>query len=361
MINMDIKKLLEENSPIVDKIIEKYIPRNFTKKSIEFMLGKPSYGYTAEPLTKALSEPIWNLLDRGGKRWRPALFLLIVEALGGDPEKVFDFVIIPEVVHNGTLVTDDVEDNSDFRRGKPCLHKIFGNDIAINAGESMYYLPTLVFLKNKDKFPAEVLLNAYEIYVQEMIRVTSGQATDIAWHKGIADADNISENEYLQMCANKTGCLARMSAKLGALLAGGSEKQIEKLGKLAETIGVAFQIQDDILNLSAASDSAQFVKEYIGSDISEGKRTLLIIHTLKNANEKDRKRLLKILKMHTKDKKIIEEAISIIKKYDSFSYAKEFARKMVRNVWVETDKLLPNSEAKEKLKAFADYLVERDI
>lgn len=301
---------------------------------------------------------MWDLLNRGGKRWRPVLFLLIAEALGGDPKKYLDLVVVPEVIHNGTLMVDDIEDQSETRRGKPCTHKIFGEDIAINAGNTMYYLPLLVLMKNKDKLSDKVLVKLYETYTQEMINVSSGQGTDIAWHKGIANSDNITEAEYMQMCAYKTGCLSRMSAKLGAIVAGAGDDTVEKIGKFAEAIGVAFQIQDDVL--SASGEAFQKKKGY-GDDITEGKRTLIVINTLKKAGEKDRKRLIEILNIHTRDEKLITEALGILKKYGGVDYAKGVAKEMVRNTWKEVDSILKPSDAKEKLKKFVDYLVERSI
>ncbi len=358
---IDIEKFLKEQGGMIDKVIEKFIPRKFTKDNIEFVCGKPRYEYNIEAPNKAVAEPIWDFLDRGGKRWRPVLFLLIAEALGGDPKKFMDFVVIPEVVHNGTLMHDDIEDSSEERRGKPCTYKIFGVDVAINAGHEMYYLPLLPLMKNRDKFDADTLVSIYEIYGQELLNLGMGQAMDIAWHKGLANADNISEKQYLQMCAYKTGTLARMSAKIASVLAGADKGTIETLGKFAESIGVAFQIQDDVLNLTATSGKNNFTDEQIGSDISEGKRTLMVIHTLQKADEQDRKRLIEILNMHTKERTLKTEAIEIIKKYGAVQYAVGFEKKMIRDVWEEVDKLLKPSEAKEKLRAFAQFLVDRDF
>jgi geranylgeranyl diphosphate synthase, type I len=357
----DIKELLKAKAPEIDKIIEKYVPKQYTKESMVFTSKEPRYEYPIEAANKSISEPIWDLLGRGGKRWRPYFFLLVIEALGKNPKDFEEFVAIPEVVHNGTLLVDDIEDSSDLRRGKPCVHKTFGVDIAINAGNMMYYLPLLTLMKNKGKIDNETLIKMYEIYGQEMINVHFGQGFDIAWHKGVANADNIKEKEYLQMCAYKTGTLARMSAKIAAVLAEANEGQVEAIGKFAETIGVGFQIQDDILNLSANSNDAQFVKEYIGSDITEGKRTLIIIKTLNEASEEDRKRLLEILRMHTKDFELKQEAIEIVKKYGAIEYSKGYARDMVKGAWEEVDKIFLKSEAKENLKLFVDFLVEREI
>ncbi len=356
---IDIQKLLAEKQPMIDRVIEKYIPRKFDRAALDFLCGKPRFEYNTEAPQKAIAEPVWEFLDRGGKRWRPYLFLTVAEALGGDSEKYLDFVVISEVVHNGSLMIDDIEDSSEERRGKPCTYKLFGIDIAVNAGNIMYYLPLLSLAKNKDKFDTRMLLKIYEIYSQEMVNIHFGQAMDIAWHKGIANADAVTEKEYLQMCAYKTGTLARMSAKIAAVLAGASDDTIEKMGHFAESIGVAFQIQDDILNLIGK----EFVEKKggFGEDITEGKRSLMVIHTLQKANAQDKKRLLEILSMHTTDQKLRNEAIAIIKKYKAVEYAKDFAAKMVKETWAEVDKILNPSQAKEKLKAFAYYLIEREI
>lgn len=356
---IDIEKLLLEKKPVIDRVIEKFIPRKFDKNSLEFVCGKPRYEYNIEAPNKAIAEPVWEFLDRGGKRWRPYLFLTVSEALGSNSEKYLDFVVIPEVVHNATLMHDDIEDSSEERRGKPCTYKLFGIDIAINAGHTMYYMPLLSLIKNKNKFDSKTILKIYEIYAQEMINLGFGQSMDISWHKGIANADSVSEKEYLQMCAYKTGTLARMSAKIAAVLAGADEASIEKVGKFAESIGVAFQIQDDILNIVGEKFAEK--KGGLGEDITEGKRTLMVIHTLQKASPQDRKRLIEILNMHTTNQNLRDEAIAIIKKYGSVEYAKNFARKMVQETWNEVDKILKPSPAKEKLKAFAYYMIERDI
>ncbi|MBX5320928.1 MAG: polyprenyl synthetase family protein [Candidatus Bathyarchaeota archaeon] len=357
--NLDIERLLEEKAPLIDKAIEKYIPRIFSKKALIFKVNPPKYAYNIEAINKAVAEPIWEFLDRGGKRWRPTLFLLICEALGKNPEEYVDYAIIPEVVHNGTLMIDDIEDASELRRGKPCTYKIYGLDVAVNAGNTMYYLPLLPLMENRQKIGTEKLAKVYEIYVQEMISLSLGQAMDIAWHKGLANADQIGEKEYLQMCAYKTGTLARMAAKIAAVLADADDELVEKLGHFAESIGVAFQIQDDVLDLTGEEFAEK--KGGRGQDITEGKRTLMVIHTLKVSKAQDKRRLIEILKMHTSDQKLRDEAIAIMQKYGSIDYAKNFARKILEESWKNVEKLLPESEAKEKLNVFARFLIERKI
>ncbi len=345
---MDIEKELEKNSKMVDKCIEKYIPRKYGPRTAEFAFGKARYKYNIEAATKSLSEPVWDLLDRGGKRWRPALFLMTAEALGADAGKYLDLVVPIEIIHNGSLVLDDIEDSSELRRGKPCTHKIFGVDVAVNAGTAMFYLPLLVMLKNKMKLPKEKLLRLYEIYSQELINIHLGQGMDIAWHKNLAKPSSV--DEYLQMCAFKTGTLARVAAKFGAVVAGADRETIEKMGRLAEAIGIGFQIQDDILDV--VSKDEKWGKSY-GNDIHEGKRTLMVIHAMKHRKGK---RLLEILDMHTSDRKMVDEAIGILRDAGSIEYARNFARDIVSKAWKEAKPLMKKTDV---LEAFVEFAVER--
>jgi len=353
----EIEKILLQYKPLIDKAIAKSIPREFKGKALERIAGKPAYAYDEHSITKSIAEPIWDLLDRGGKRLRPALTLITIEALGKNPFKFIDFATIPEIVHSGTLLCDDVEDNSDFRRGKPCIHKIYGEDVAINAGNAMYFLPLKVIMQSK--LPDKTKNALYEAYAQEMVNVSLGQGMDIYWHRGLKQ--DISEKEYLQMCAYKTGCLTRMAVKIGAVLGGANAKQFQALSKFAETIGVGFQIQDDVLNLTSGEENkkemgGEYGKE-IGGDVSEGKITLMVIYALKHSPKAYR--LQQILKMHTKDPKLILEAIGIMKECGAMDYARAYARKMVESAWAGAGKVLKENQGKRKLKALADYLIER--
>jgi geranylgeranyl diphosphate synthase type I len=355
----EIVDYLEKLKPEIDRVIEKYLPKRATKRWLEFVFGKPRYTFSKKAAQKALIEPTWEFLSRGGKRWRPVLFLLITEAVGGDVKKVKDFVVIPELIHEGSIIVDDLEDQGELRRGKPCLHKIFGEDIAINAGNFLYFFPLLALIKNKNKFKPKVINRAYEVYNQEMINIHLGQGTDIYWHKG--KAKKITEKEYLQMCAFKTGCLSRMAAKLAIILSEGSEKIAEAAGKVAEAMGVAFQIQDDILDITLTGKEREGFGKSFGNDIKEGKRTLMVIHTLKKATKRDKKRLIEILNKHTDDLEERKEAIEIIKKYDSIEYAKGVAKKIMREAWETADRVLKPSPAKKRLNEFINYLIERQI
>lgn len=353
MIKMGNKIFEEMKEEIgeIDKAIEDLIPRGFDGW-LEEMFGESRWVYDIGALDGAIAKPVWNLLDRGGKRWRPFLMKLCYESVGGDG--VIDkFLPIVEVIHNGTLMIDDIEDGSDVRRGSSCIHKIYGEDVAINAGNAMYYLPMLSVMRD-DSLDLKMKIRIYELVNEEMIKISFGQGMDIFWHGG---GGVPSEKEYLQMCAFKTGTLARMAAKLGGILGGASDEVVEALGEFAESLGVAFQIQDDILNVCP---SENWGKDF-GDDISEGKRTLLVIRALDVLDKEKIKDLIGILDLKTKNKVLIGEAVAMIRNSDAISYSDKVARNLVREAWVKLDEILVASDVKDKLKMFSDFVVEREI
>jgi geranylgeranyl pyrophosphate synthase len=147
-----------------------------------------------------------------------------------------------------------------------------------------------------------------------------------------------------------------MSAKLGAILGKANTKQTEALGKFAESIGIAFQIQDDILNITEKGWGKEF-----GEDITEGKKTLPVIKTLIKANKEEGNTLLTILNSKTKSKEKIEEAISIIEKHKAIDYSKKKAQKLVKEAWENLNPLIDDSKSKRTLKQLADFLINRQI
>ncbi len=350
----DIMEYLREKKPIIDAAMEKYLPRNLGQDYAAWAFGKPRYSYDTDSLRKSLSEPAWDLLGRGGKRWRPALFLLISELLGADSRKLADFVVIPEFIHNGTLMVDDCEDLGELRRGKPCTHKIYGQDIAINTGNFLYFMPLLAL--REAGIDENRRIRAYEAYAQEMINVSVGQALDIWWHKG--GASGVTEKHYLQMCAYKTGTLARLAARLAVILSGGSGETERLLGRLAESLGIAFQIQDDVLSASQGEFTR---KKGFGDDITEGKRSLLVIHCLNTAPDAERKELLDILDKHTRDPRLIQRALDILDRNGCIDYARDFSRKIVEEAWKEAEPELPDNPARETLESLMRFVIERKI
>jgi geranylgeranyl pyrophosphate synthase len=350
-VTLFVEKLIDERRDKIEKAVEKYFPRDINLDHMIFTCGKPTYEYDIESAQEGIHKPGRDLIDRGGKRWRPVLMMLIIDALGNNSDDFLDFIVIPEIIHNGTLIIDDIEDNSYLRRGRPTIHQIYGTDIAINAGNAMYYIPLLSLIKQRKKFSAELLANIYEIYAQEMINIAYGQGADVYWHKG--KMRDISVEKYLQMAAYKTGTLARMSAKIGAKLAGANNNLVKLVGDFSESIAVAFQIQDDILNLQ------EMVGKEFGEDIKEGKQSLMVIRALQQLPIKESKRLIVLLDKHTDDPVLIKEAIDIIKSTDAFEFSKNIASNLVKDSWKNLEDNLSESEAKNNLRMLANFLIQR--
>jgi len=353
-----IEELMNEYIPLINKSIENYLPRQFDQKSLEHYFDVPKYAYDINGANKALLDPVWDLLDRGGKRWRPVLLAIISKSIGGKLEDVLPVAFMCEIIHNGSLVIDDIEDDSLMRRGKPCLHILYKMDIAINAGCFMYFAPLKIFqlLRKEGKYSETVINRAYELYSDEMIKIHLGQGLDIWWHNGNR---NPSIDEYLQMCAYKTGTLARLSARLAVLFSNGSNELIDEIGSFAEAIGVSFQIQDDILNIVGEEFSQKI--SCVGEDVYEGKRSLMAIHSIINAPKEESARLVEILNMKTRDQNLIQEAINIMKKNNSIEFATNFAKDLVTKAWTNIEPLLPNNDYKTQIYAFTQYLIKRKV
>ena len=353
MSERDVLEMLSEYGSLVDEAIERLAPREIGLDYLERYYGRARYAYEPRALTMGISKPFWELLGRGGKRWRPALTILTYEALGGSHEEILDFAALPEIIHNATLIVDDVEDGSLMRRGGPCIHRIYGVDIAINAGNALYYIPVHIVLKRLDGVKASTLAR---LYVEQMVRLSLGQTMDIAWHRGLVD--EITEEQYLQMCAFKTGSMSRLAVELACIVAGCSDDVRSRLGDFGESIGVAFQIQDDLLNLTG--DEARYGKE-LGGDITEGKKTILTVYALRHLPKDDAARLREILSMHTRERSLISEAIELVKRSGADKYARQVSARIVTESWSMAEKLLEPSEARDKLAMLSKFLIERSL
>ncbi len=353
---MEIKPFLKKYALLVDKEIENFIPRKATKEWIESALGKTIFELDLDAYTAGVNVPVWDLLDRGGKRFRPLLTCICSEAVGGKWEEGMKVAPIVELIHNGTLCQDDVEDDSQARRGQPCMHHKFGVDTAVNTGTIMYFWPMARIMNDDFLLGEEKKMKIYDLFIKELLRVCSGQTWDIAWHHG---GFTPNEKQYLNMCLSKTGVLTKFACQLGAIIGNATEKQYEALGKFGQIVGVGFQIQDDILELT--EDAFKEGKGSIGGDIHEGKRTLIVIRTLEIAEEEDKKRLIEILDSHTEKNEEIKEALAIINKYDGISYSKKKAEALVESAWKEVNSVLQENNAKNILKKFAEYLVDRKM
>ncbi len=342
----DIKKVLTEIKPLIDREIEKHIPR--------------------EGMPQVLFDGCWKYFDYGGKRFRPALIALSCEALGG---KVVDTTIAGaalEIAHTFFLIHDDIEDFSETRRGNPCLHMTYGTPHAINMGDYLFFKVYETLLSGKDLWGTEKTLKIAEL-MTEMFKVTGeGQAMEIDQRDR-----NLSEATmewYEKMSLNKTGYYSGGSpCAIGAIIANGTEEQIKALKNFGFAIGIAFQIQDDILNLTMPEEEVKvapgtggggYGKDFAG-DLKEGKRTLTLVHTFQNASEDEKNRMRELVgkKDITLEEK--KKIIGIMNRLGSIDYAKNYAKKMMEDAVEKMKSKIPETEGRKKLESIAKFLIER--
>jgi octaprenyl-diphosphate synthase len=220
-----------------------------------------------QELAYPLAAPVKVLIQAGGKRWRPLLLVLCAElALDSDnAESAYLLTPLVEFVHTASLVHDDIEDSSDTRRGKPAAHISWGVDTALNAASWLYFKAAECI----QTFDSDIKNQLYALYIEELRRLHLGQAMDIAWHKDKKLFPSVED--YLTMVHCKTGTLASLAAKAG-MIAGGGQRRADAVGAAAAHLGAAFQILDDVTNLSTGNPGKKR-----GDDVVEGKKSYIIL------------------------------------------------------------------------------------
>ena len=291
-----------------------------------------------------------HLIKAGGKKIRPALVLLTAEAVGGNIEGAYKTAAAVELIHTFSLIHDDIMDADEMRRGKPSVHTLWGEPMAILAGDILFSLAfELVAQTQVDDVPASRVIKALNTVVDACIKICEGQACDMSFEEKF----DVGESEYLNMIYKKTAALIAAATKSGAIIGGGTAEQVEALSQYGELIGMAFQIQDDYLDV--VSDEEELGKP-VGSDIVEGKMTLMVVHTLSVASPEDKEELIFILK--SGDESNTQRAIDIFNKYGSIDYTRDIALDNVNRAKDLLD-LLDDSPAKEALYDLADFMLQR--
>jgi len=329
---MDIEEILRQRASIFDRALN----GNLTPREPKIFYDALRY----IPLS-------------GGKRLRPIIAMLSCEVVGGVPENTIPFGVSLEYMHNATLVHDDIIDKDKWRRGMPTTHEKFGLPFAILAGDALigetykmlsYLAPpelNSVTYKELIRSIADAAKNFYE-----------GEAMDIEFAKRF----DVSIPEYMIMIEKKTGQLYYLAGKGGALIGKGNRNEIENLAKYGLLFGLMFQMKDDLLNI--LTEQTSLGKQKIGSDILNGKRTLMVVHTLTEADENQKKKLVKILGNQKATQKDVLEIIDIFKKLGSIDYAQNKLNEFSSQA-KELLEIFEKSESKDFLTALAEYSVTR--
>lgn len=223
-----------------------------------------------------LYAPIIYSMSGGGKRLRPVLLLIACEAFGGNIDKAMPAAMAVEVFHNFTLLHDDIMDNADTRRGKPSVFAKWGANVAILSGDAML----ITAYKMLSALDADSLSRVMSLFNDMAIEVCEGQQYDMDFES----MDSVAVEDYILMIERKTSALLSGSAMIGATLAGAKDDDIKKLYRFATELGLAFQLQDDMLD----SFGDEALGKKIGGDILEGKKTYLMVQAMNRASDEER-------------------------------------------------------------------------
>lgn len=317
-----IEEALQKRAKLVDDAIARYIP-----------LTPP----------EALYHAMRHLLDAGGKRLRPSALILAAEATGGKAKNVLPAAVAIELIHNFTLIHDDIMDEADIRRGLATVHKKWGLAGAIIAGDALYS-KAFEILSTSNSEPGR-LVESIELMSKTCTDICEGQWMDIDFQT----RDIVTEKEYLHMVEKKTAVLFAASLKIGAILAGASKKEAQGLWDFGLQTGVGFQIYDDVIDLITPEE---ILGKARGGDIIEGKRTLIVIHALSRGVG------IEALGKTNATKSEVSAALSCLKECGSIDYALQKAVGFVEG-GKSALKGLHDSEAKDILIGLADYMIER--
>lgn len=313
----------------IEEIIENYIPRD----------GMPS----------SLHMPVWDLLDRGGKRFRPLLSHLCCKIMGGDTRMVAQLAAAVELLHNMTLIHDDIEDNSDRRRGKPCLHVAYGIPVAINTADSMAVKVFEMILSHNIR--PEVKLLILQKVIQRVTQMLYGQAIEIENRK----TSFFDENIVLEIMKNKTAALVILASEVGIMTGKSNDIHLRLIERYAGYAGMAFQIIDDVLNLIA---DKKYGKE-IGGDLQEGKRTVIISHFMSHASIIDKDEFAKHFGRKDTSEVEITMMLNLLKTYGSIEYSQNLAEYYLKCSLYYLQ-FLPDNEARNSLSKLSKFLTKRN-
>lgn len=296
----------------------------------------------------SLYEPTRYVLNGGGKRIRAILVMLAAEGVGGTAKEALDAGCAVEILHNFTLVHDDIMDNADTRRGRPTVHAQWDAGTAILVGDVMIGLAHALLLSN----PLSSSLDIARAFTGGIIDVCEGQAVD----REFEQRRSVTLDEYLDMISMKTGRLVETAAEIGGIVGGGNAEQIQALKAYARNIGLGFQIQDDLLDIIA--EEGEFGKK-IGGDVVEGKKTYLFIRADQVAVSEGHRRLLDAFIEH---RGLPSERVADVRRMYECLNVIEDARNAVRGHIEQAQQellRLPHSTARDMLTWFANMLMNR--
>jgi len=296
-----------------------------------------------------LYDPLRYFLKIGGKRMRPILTLLGAEAFGISKEKALNAALSIEVFHNFSLIHDDIMDDAPLRRGKETVHEKWNNNIAILSGDVLLVKAYQLLAKNEAKALPQLL----ELFNKTAVEVCEGQQMDMDFES----RDDVSIEEYIEMIRLKTSVLLGCALEIGALISGATEQDCSLMYEFGQQVGIAFQIQDDILDLYA--DPEKFGKQ-VGGDVMSNKKTMLLLKAYEIANEVQKNELNYLLEESDMELKV--EKVKIL--FDTLNIretCKGIMNDHYEKAKVAISQISITEDKKKPLLELAAYLMEREV
>lgn len=296
-----------------------------------------------------------EFLDRGGKRLRPILCILSCEVFGGSIREALPTALALEVLHNFTLVHDDIEDQSTLRRGIPTVHIQHGVPLAINYGDGLHALSYRLLRENKEILGMNKAWDIFEKFNQMNLSLVEGQAMDLKFKK----EKSMTMEVFIELLRKKTASFFAVSAQCGAIIGGARNKDVERIGQAWENLGIAFQIIDDVLNIKG---NEKKIGKPTGKEIAEGNPTILIIKCLEKCTGAEKKLINKTLVSDYDTREVrdrVAEIIELFKKYDCLDYAEQTAKRYLE-LGMNLFKFLPANQGRERMENLASFLIARE-
>lgn len=290
---------------------------------------------------------------QGGKRLRPLFTLLTCQAAGGDPQDALPAAAAVELIHNFSLIHDDIQDQSKTRRGRPTVWTLWGQAQAINAGDALFTLAHLALHRLDERgLPPDRVAATLRVLDETSLALCYGQHLDLDFENRL----DVDTDAYLKMIQGKTAALLGCAGQLGALVASPDAALAEHYRRLGEGLGLAFQIQDDLLGIWGQAD---VTGKPVADDIRRRKKSLPVVHALGRENDPRTKRLRTLYAQEAFLEEEVAEALAIVDASQSRPYAEELARGHLEIALAELEAAGSRPEASEALREFAHFLIER--
>jgi geranylgeranyl diphosphate synthase type I len=346
----------------IDRHLEDFLPRAMNDEALEGFVGPPDWQHDAAVHSAMLSIPVWDLINRGGKRWRPIFGLLLLESLGRSSEPYEGMLVATaELCHTGALIIDDIEDEAKFRRGGESIHLKYGTDVAISAANTLYFLPHLQYADHP-QLDDHQRLEIYRSMVRQLVRAHFGQAMDIFWSRNLT-ADTLEKwlgdglaQKILQMYAYKTGSGLEGIAEMACTIASAGPQTLSASVALARNMGVAFQIVDDVLDFEGCTSWSKAV----GHDLAVGQPTYVIVRAIERSSDPARRRLIDLLTGTPHDGNL-GAAISLVMESGALDECRSEAAELFERGWSEFSHVVPDSPSRSMLYELCDRLIEGQV